>query len=159
MKERGIKISPSSALKCAVAGGIHKFKQQRQCHLPPNFKKRRLFFAKKHKSREWKNALFVDEAEIELNAKPNSQNNGVWAEERSQIEVLPKDKHPLRVNVFAGVSWSGRTNLIFYSANLNGHNYSEVLKQVISEMTKSVFKKRKWMVVQDGVPPAFHAGG
>lgn len=157
MKNQGVKISASSALKCANAAGIKKFASQRRCLLKPDHIKKRLKYAQNNLHRKWKNVLFVDETGIELNAPPNCQTQGQWAESVEQVTMTPKFKHPVRLNVFGGICWSGRTKLIFYRDNLNTQRYADILDEVIPEVRDAIFKKRKWLIVQDAIPLHFAA--
>ena len=157
LKQSGIKISPTSVLTCAKKGGIRKFALQRKCRLRPQHIEKRLNNANKHGSRQWLTALFVDEAAIELAGAPNHQNQGQWAEAREQVPILPKDKHPTKVSVFGGIAWSGRTRLVFIEKTLNGKGYADIMRTIIPEATRDIFKKRKWFIVQDAVPLHFTA--
>jgi transposase len=155
MKTEGVKISASSALRCAKEAGIRKFSAKRKCYLRPQHMKKRLLYAQKNSHRQWKNALFVDECAIELFAAPNPQTHGQWAEYKEEVPIIPKFKHPIRLNVFGGISWSGRTKLVFYTETLNSQRYSDILDDVIPEVRDGVFKKRKWFIVQDALPLHF----
>ena len=152
MRKEGIKISETSALNCAKMAGIKKFSLRRKPPLGQQTKKKRVLFATKHGHRHWKNVLFVDETAIELIGPPNHQNEGQWAESIDEVGYIPKVKHPLKLNVFAGVAWSGKTKLVFYSGKLNGTRYASILDDVLPEMTDAIFKKRKWMLIQDASP-------
>ena len=157
LKLQGIKISPTSVLSCAKMAGIRKFALQRKCRLRPQHVVKRLNYAHKHSSRQWLTALFVDEAAIELTSAPNHQNQGQWAVSREQVPILPKDKHPTKVSVFGGIAWSGRTKLVFIEKTLNGAGYADIMRIVIPEATRDIFKDRKWFIVQDAVPLHFTA--
>ena len=155
LRDRGVKMSPTSVLRCAKAIGIRKFPLKRKIPLGQTHRKKRVEFAKEHRSRMWINCLFVDETGISTQGSPNKRNEGQWASNRREVVDLPKFKHPPRINAFAGICYSGKSKLVVYSGSLNGDRYASILDDVLSEMTGSVFKKRKWFVVQDATPLHF----
>ena len=157
LKAQGIKMSPYSVLQCAKSTGLKKFAFQRKPRLTENHRVKRLQYAHKHLTRQWVNALFVDETAIELTSAPNSQTQGQWAYSRDDVPVLPKDKHPTKISVFGGIAYYGRSELVLIEETLNGHRYATILDSVIPDVTARVFKNRKWFIVQDAVPLHFTA--
>ena len=155
LQSSGTKISPSSVLNAVKKTNLHKFSLKRKPPLNPNHRAKRLKFAKDHAERKWKTVLFVDEAGIQLTAKPNSKTQGQWATSAREVAITPRYKHPASINVFAGVCWTGRTKLVTYTGTMTGARYASILDDILPEMTSAVFKSRKWKVVQDAVPLHF----
>lgn len=83
------------------------YKPSKRPKLTEEQKKRRLNFAKEHKTwteEDWKRVLWSDESCFELFNPPNRQNDRVWAADASDVPPVPTVKHPPKVHVWGMMS-------------------------------------------------------
>jgi DNA-directed RNA polymerase subunit F len=83
----------------------------------------RVKFAKKYKNMDWKNVIFSDESMFQTDHNVAR----AWMK-KSHPKLFPKRKFPLKMMVWAGVSYSGKTDLAFVDGRLNAAGYVDILK-------------------------------
>ena len=108
-------------------------------------------FARDHKNFDWSKVLFIDEKIAFLIPKPNSKNDVIWAPKGSTIPNLPRDVHPVKWNVSAGISISGRSRIYIFDQNMNGQLFKEILASTLLPAGKKLHGN-DWYLYMDRDP-------
>ena len=142
------------------AGGRYAAPQKERI-LTEEQRRKRYKFAKKYRdSMPWKQTLFTDSTYI-----LNGQGRKRWVLPGMK-NAFPTFRKPDQVHVYAGVSWKGKTDLIFVtgttgqapykpkSKGVTAVEYQEkVVKRVFMPAGRELFAGDEWKFLQDGAPP------
>jgi inhibitor of nuclear factor kappa-B kinase subunit alpha len=142
---------------------MHPYKIQNVHELTPEKKAVRLQRVKalkqRHASGELDNMVFSDEKLFTVQQSVNKQNDRVWAEGRSSIDSdhfrATCTQVPASVMVWAGVTATGRTPLVFVpqGVKINALIYKEkILEGCLKPWADAHFSGRHWQFQQDSAP-------
>ena len=132
-------------------------------HLTPTLRQKRFERSKKLLARlavgAENNILFSDEKIFTVEESHNSQNDRILAPSskdiRDEKKFIDRVQKPQHLMVWAGVSASCRTNLIFVSqgVKINSEIYKElILEPEIKGAGKKLFNNEEWIFQQDSAP-------
>ena len=110
--------------------------------------KKREEFSKKYFYHPWNKVLFTDEKFFSLTPPYNPKNDVIWGEKGDRNDVCRWRSKG--VNVWAGISSMGKTDLVFLEGKQDSENY---IKQCLApELRKFRLKvgRRTWWLQQDG---------
>ena len=131
MKNAGIDISHTSVQKAAHASGLKPFRRVRKPALSKQQRKDRVKFARDNKYRDWSKVMFVDEKAFHLLPLPNRKNDVVWEDTSEEVPPQPSTHTTAKINVFAGISMNGKTDLHIFEENLTGQLYKSILEDFL----------------------------
>ena len=97
------------------------------------------------------NVLFTDETMFELNRNTTK----VFKFKKDSIPDLEKLSTWIRQMVWAGISWNGKTNIVFIDGWINNKRYVELLKSVRKNIL-DLFPEEEFHFVQDNARPHVH---
>jgi hypothetical protein len=137
-----INLSKSSIQRATKKLGLVAYHQSWAPRLTLKHLADRKKFARAHKNFDWSKVLFIDEKIAFLIPKPNSKNDVIWAPKGSVIPNLPRDVHPVKWNVSAGISISGRSEIYIFDQNMNGQLFKEILASTLLPAGKKTARKR-----------------
>ena len=110
LTRRGHKIGPTSVYKCAKFAGIAKKRPLRKLRLNQQQLQRRVSYCRRNLRRNWNQTLFVDECSIQLNSRPNPQNEGYWVEKIKMHHPCQGTNIPPKSACLGGFPWLGGLN-------------------------------------------------
>ena len=103
--------------------------------------------------------LFSDEKFFSVEQAHNVQNDRVLASGSSEANkkgrIVSRTQKPAGVMVWAGVSFLGKTELIFVENGIqtNANNYvTDILQAVVLPWTKQTYPNQNWIFQQDSAP-------
>jgi hypothetical protein len=134
--------------------GLKAYRRPNRCKMTARSRARRLAYAKRMKQRqrrdEHKRTLWTDECHIELNGKGNPF-KWMWARKRSDVKPISVARSPIKLAMWAGISYSGKTELHFYD-RMNQQEYVRILTSALDnrKMTAMFGRGTKWVFQQDG---------
>jgi AraC-like DNA-binding protein len=100
--------------------------------------------------------LFTDEKWFNVEQSHNSQNDRIWRKNPlpTDLKIVERTQKPKQVMVWAGVHWSGKTELIFVpdGVKVDGPEYRKMLEEEVLPWTEEHFGDEKWTFQQDGAP-------
>jgi inhibitor of nuclear factor kappa-B kinase subunit alpha len=109
------------------------------------------FSANKHRS-----ILFSDEKLFTIEQNHNRQNDRIWSQEEPSIQdrVVARSQNPKSVMVWAGITYDGKTPLIFIEngVKINQKTYRTMLNDQLMPWAQSHFGDRHWTFQQDSAP-------
>lgn len=110
-------------------------------------REKRLNYCRTHKSFNFKKVLFTDESTFQL----NSNNQKVFQVRGRKTPRRKKFNPNIKIMVWGGISYSGKTSLFIIHKNLNTEGYIKILKEKRREM-KNLFENQTWYFQHDGAP-------
>ena len=142
---------------------MRSYKRKKVHFLSGPVKEKRLLRCKgelgKHASCGLENILFSDEKIFTIHEASNSQNDRIIApttgSDKEMLRYVPRLQKPLSVMVWAGISASGRTPLVFVPSGvkINASSYRElILEPVVKNLGQTVFNEKSFVFQQDGAP-------
>lgn len=101
-----------------------------------------------------KSIVFSDEATFSSNGTVSSQHVRYWSDTNPHFRIASKRQYFVKVNVWCAVSYHGIIGPYFFDANVNQHNYLEMLSNFfwdgLSELPLA-YRQRMYFQ-QDGCP-------
>ena len=124
---------------------LKPLKPRCQPKLTEEQKMKRLKFAQERKNwsiQDWRRVLFSDESSFEIFHRPNRQNDRVWAHRSSDVAPTETVKHPLKVMVWAMMSYQGLSELHFVprGQTVTAEYYVE---EVLKKAATSTMQRKK----------------
>ena len=114
-------------------------------------KQSRLQFAKANSNKDWSLVVFSDEHKFQQYKGGNPTHDQVWAKSKSEVPGREVERWGLAMDVWAGISSQGKTELFFYEGSLNAQGYQHILRQALRPMAQVWFENEKngWELQQD----------
>lgn len=102
---------------------------------------------------DYRNILFTDEKVFSIEHFVNKQNDRIYAKTQPN-KVITRSGYPKSVMVFAGITYDGKTPLMFVPEGIkvNGENYLDILQQELQPWAQKHFRNKVWTFQQDGAP-------
>lgn len=147
-----IAVSDRSVRRVLKKNHLAYLRIKRVPRLTSTHKEQRLTYAAEKINAEWRKVLFLDEKSFWL----ETTTTHCWqipGEERKKIE---KSRWTKKLHVFGGIGYYCKTKLYFFTSNLNGELYQDIIQQRLppahfANDTPRRFRD-KWVVVQDNDP-------
>lgn len=103
------------------------------------------------------NVAYSDEKKFVISQKHNRQNDRVLAASKKDIPAglaeVPRQKQAASVMVWAGVSATWKSDLVFLDSKVNAAVYQRcVLSGPVLKAARGHFKNKQWIFTQDGAP-------
>ena len=149
LESQGIRISQRTVCNARRLLGLRRVKEKKKPKLTRAHKAQRLEFAnKKRPTNYWKRVLFTDETVFLL--EPPSQYRYIEAHEEQPIKE--HSKYTPKIMVWAGISWYGKTAMIFVdkSQSIDSDKYQAVLAIAMPSIDNIFPDGTKWVFQQDG---------
>ena len=88
-------------------------------------------------------------------SRGNPAHDQVWAKSVNEVPGKEVERWGLTVDVWAGISSRGKTELFIYEGGLDGKGYQHILEQALVPRAKALFKDQKggWELQQDKATP------
>lgn len=104
----------------------------------------------------YRRILFTDEKWFDVEQAYNHQNDRVYSKEPLSPEeaIVFRKQNPQQVMVWAGVTYNGKTDLIFVppGVKVKGPEYRSMLEDKVQPWTQRHFGQEDWTFQQDGAP-------
>lgn len=153
----GTSIAPRTARRILQKYGLTARTPRRKPMLTSVHRKRRLEWAKEHKSwslEQWSKVIFSDESNFDL------QNiAGICQYVRRSVGeaykpqcVLPTVKHPLTVMIWGCFSARGAGRIHVCEGRMNAEKYLKVMEDKLLKSARDLYKDEEWIFQQDNAP-------
>ena len=147
LQSRGIDLSLATILRGRRVLGW-TFRGAAYCQLirEPN-KQCRLLWAQEDLLDDFHNAIWTDKTTIQL----ESHKRFYCRKCNTRPKTKPKAKHPVKVHVWAGISWNGPTNIHIFQGRMDASLYIEILsKRLLPSIQRDHRNEHQFM--QDNDP-------
>lgn len=144
-------LSQTTIQKSAKKLGLFPYHQQVKPQLTKKQINDRKRFAKEHMHHDWQRTMFIDEKQIALFQTPNRKDDIIWAPRGAVIPHIPKVAHPLKLNVAAGISYSGKTKIFIFKENMDSQLFKHILSETILPAGKKLYGD-DWELHMDNDP-------
>ena len=150
-RQKIVDISYSTVQRGAHARGLRPFRRRITSRLTPKHKKDRLRFASANRNKDWSKVVFSDEHKFKQFKGGNPVHDQVWAKSPSEVPGKEVERWGLTVDVWAGISMLGKTELFIYEGCLDAQNYQDILRQRLVSAAQEWFEDAKcgWELQQD----------
>jgi hypothetical protein len=110
-----------------------------------------LRFASANRNKDWSKVVFSDEHKFKQFKGGNPVHDQVWAKSPSEVPGKEVERWGLTVDVWAGISTLGKTELFIYEGGLDAQNYQDILRQRLVSAAQEWFEDAKcgWELQQD----------
>jgi transposase len=144
-------VSHQTVQRTAHRRGLRALKQRKTSRLSETHKRGRLEFAKAYRMKNWSNVIFTDEHTFKQFKGGNPRHDFVWAKTPSEVPVKEVERWGLALDVWAGISLRGKTEVAFYEGSLNAHAYQDILENTLLPAAQDLFEDEKggWELQQD----------
>src|SRR5882724_6627215 len=148
-------ISYTTVQRAAHDRGLRPFRRPKPSRLTAKHKQDRLRFAKANRKKDWSAVVFSDKHKFKQFKGGNPAHDQVWAKSVSEVPPKEVERWGLTVDVWAGISPRGKTELFIYEGGLDGKGYQHILEQALVPRAKALFKEEKggWELQQDKATP------
>ena len=110
-------------------------------------KEKRLAWAIQNKDMSFEDVIFSDESTIQI----ETHRRTCCYKRGQKPRYKPKPKHPVKVHVWAGISYRGRTNLCIFEGKMNAPLFVSILEKSLVPFIKDVYPDSH-RFVQDNDP-------
>ena len=119
---------------------LHLFPHRTQTKplLTKNTTSERFKFSKQLINHDFSKTLFIDEKKIILIPHPNRKNDIIWAPRGAVIPYVPTVKFPVSLNVAAGISENGRTDIFIFKQIMDSKLFIDILQSTIIPGAKKI---------------------
>ena len=135
--------------------GLQPFRRRKTSRLSETHKRGRFRFAKTNNQTNWSKVVFSDEHKFKQFKGGNPRHDLVWAKSPSEVPQKEIERWGLTVDVWAGISSRGKTELAFYQSSLDAKSYQEILQNTLLPAALEWFEDEKsgWELQQDKATP------
>ena len=144
-------ISRTKVQTIAKKMGLFPYRTQKKPLLTSKMISDRFKFAKEHLNHDWSKSVFIDEKKVTLVQLPNRKNDVIWAPKGEVIPFVETVKFPIALNVCAGISVTGRSEIFVFEENMNSQLFLKILRQTIIPFGKDLHGS-KWELIMDNDP-------
>lgn len=148
LKTLGYNVSTSTILKVRRDLGW-SFKGSAYCQLIRDVNKvKRLVWAKRHLDDNFCDVIWTDETTVQLETHKRycCRKNG------KKPKYKPRPKHPIKVHVWGGISWNGRTKICIFQGTMNAKIYVSILRKCLLPSVKHLYPGGTHRFMQDNDP-------
>ena len=98
-------------------------------------KQKRLEWALSHRTDDFHDVIWSEETTVQL----ESHRRFCCRKKGQKPRYKPRPKHPTKVHVWAGISWSGSTKICIFDGIMNAEMYVDILKQCLIPFCQQVY--------------------
>ena len=147
-RDTGKTISDRTIRRIIHEGGLAYMKKKKIEKLTPANIKKRLAYAKDMKDFDWNFVLFSDEKTFYL----GTEETMCWQDPKNRDE-MEVSQYPAKLNVWGAIGYYFKTNLYFFTENLNSELYKKIIEQRLppyffNDCPKA--RRKDWIFMQDG---------
>lgn len=124
--------------------GFRPVHYRRRATLTQKHKTNRLIYALENMDEDWQNIIFTDESWFELTDKHHI----IWKRPHSPPILKETKQHEIKVMIWGGIWWTGRTKLCFIEGTVNSNKYQEIIKEYLI----TPLLNEDYEILQDGAP-------
>ena len=131
----GVNSTPRSVLRLRKSLGwtVHG---AHYCQLIRDANKTKRFqWAQAHQSDAFHDVIWTDESSIQL----ETHKRFCCRKENQPPKVKPRPKHPIKVHVWAGISWRGRTEMVIFEGIMEASLYTDILRRALIPFLRTVY--------------------
>ena len=121
-------VSSKTVQRTVHRRGLHALKQRKTSRLSKAHKRGRLKFARTNIKKDWSNVVFSDEHKFKQFKGGNPRHNFVWAKSVGEVPGKEMERWGLTVDAWGGLSWQGKTDLVFCEDTLDAPAHQDILK-------------------------------
>jgi transposase len=114
--------------------------------------RKRVRFAMEHKDQDWDEVVFEDEKTFIVGREPNKKNDVVYAYRPSDVEFVPKVRHPPKLNVAAAIFKGGRSELNIFSGNMTAVKFASILEDTVLPAAEEYYEDGSFKLIMDSDP-------
>ncbi len=98
-------------------------------------KQKRLVWANANKDELFEDVIWTDETSVQLECHRRfcCRKNG------QKPRYKPRPKHPVKVHVWGGISWNGRTEICIFDGIMDAELYTEILKVTLVPFCQRIY--------------------
>ena len=96
---------------------------------------KRLEWAEKNKDMSFEDVIYTDETTVQM----ETHRRTCCYKRGQKPRYKPKPKHPLKVHVWAGISYRGRTSLCIFEGKMNAPLFISILKKSLVPFIRDVY--------------------
>jgi len=147
----GVNVSYRTVQRAAHNRGLRPFRRPVASRLTAAHKKGRFQFAKVNKNKDWSAVIFSDEHRFKQFKGGNPQHDQVWGKSSEEVPVKEVERWGLAVDVWAGISSRGKTNLYICDGTFNAQEYQHCLQTTLMPAVREWFSgdDASWVLQQD----------
>lgn len=150
LSEKGVSLSLKTILRSRAQLGW-TFRGSAYCQLIRNInKEKRLAWASKYvddaTNSRFENVIWSDETSIQV----ESHRRFCCRKVGHRPKPKPRPKHPVKVHVWGGISWYGRTSVVIFEGIMDAVGYTKVLEKGLLPFIKNTLQNHRFM--QDNDP-------
>ena len=98
-------------------------------------KQKRLEWALAHRNDDFHNVIWTDETTVQM----ESHRRFCCRKKGQKPRYKPRPKHPTKVHVWAGISWSGSTKVCVFDGIMNAEFYVDILSRCLVPFCQQVY--------------------
>ena len=148
----GVSVSASTALKgrrllCWTSRGTA------YCQLVClQNREKRLRWAQEHLGADFQDVIWTDETSVQMEHRRFCcRKNG------QKPRYKPRPKHPVKVHVWAGISWNGATKACIFEGIMDAELYCQIIDEYLVPFIQTVYSQNH-RFMQDNDPNILHDG-
>ena len=135
LQQMGVLVSSRTILKGRRALGW-SYRGSAYCQLIRAVnKEKRLQWAREYRDDNFENVVWTDETSVQL----ETHRRFCCRKFRQKPRYKPRPKHPVKVHVWAGISWNGRTDICIFNGIMNAELYVRILGECLVPFLESVY--------------------
>ena len=135
LQQIGVLVSPRTILKGRRALGW-TYHSSAYCQLTrPVNEEKRLQWAREYRDNNFENVVWTDETSVQLETHKCFYCHKL----RQKPRYKPRPKHPVKVHVWAGISWNGHTDICIFKCIMNAELYVRILGECLVPFLESVY--------------------
>jgi len=96
---------------------------------------KRLDWAKKNLGAGFEDVIWTDETTVQL----ETHRRFCCRKQGQKPRYKPRPKHPIKVHVWAGISWRGATNVCIFEGIMDANLYTDILNQFLVPFVQTVY--------------------
>ena len=101
-------------------------------------KEKRPAWAIKNKDMFWEDVIYTDETTVQI----ETHRRTCCYKKGQKPRYKPKPKHPIKVHVWAGISYRGRTSLCIFEGKMNAPLFVMILERCLVPFLRAVYPDR-----------------
>ena len=98
-------------------------------------KQKRLEWALANRSESFEDVIWTDETSVQL----ESHRRFCCRKNGQKPRYKPRPKHPVKVHVWAGISWNGRTEVCIFDGIMDADMYTNILSRCLIPFCRRVY--------------------
>jgi transposase len=147
LQEAGVSMSLPTALKGRrLLGWTHRGTAYCQLIRAEN-RQKRLRWAQEHLGADFHDIIWTNETSVQM----ETHRRFCCREKGQKPRYKPRPKHPVKVHVWAGISWNGATNACIFEGIMDAELYCQILDEYLVPFIQAVYPQNH-RFMQDNDP-------